>query len=1178
MENKTALLTHAIRQESRFGDIVAMLKMQRKVSRPLPGCVTGLSEGATDALLCEIIEEIKTQCGCGPLLILPDEHATRRLSDQLGALGYSAPVFSFRDFLFYPISASHESEHQRLSVLSDIIRGRYDVVLTTPDAALQYTIPRARLQAAFRTVSREDVCEIDALSAYLIETGYIRTEMVEAAGQFSIRGGIIDIFPPNSEYPCRIELFGDEVDQLGLFDVISQRKIEDVDYITLAPARELCPTEEERQTLLETVRALKKSAKDDDDKEKLGLEEEALTSGGEPKAIDKYISLIYPEKECLLDYFPNDVPFLLCELPAVKKRIDAYLWHQHQETEQLLSHKLISPAHAAYGGDETDFASFLQGRSGLVINTFLNSAMDLKWSGIFDFQSKQTVSYADNLSLLTEDLKAYLDAGYRTVILCPTEIMTRNLFSLLGEQLGITPVIAKQNETPTEPVTLTAGTAFSGYELTASRFALLSPYSRKTAQARTMARRRLKKSKQNAKQRVLSYADLNVGDYVVHAAYGIGQYKGLETITVDGATKDFIRISYAGTDSLFLPATQLDAISKYIGARADDGTVKLSKMGGGEWNRTKARVKSATKEMAKELIRLYASRARLKGFACDPDGEMQKEFDAAFRYEETDGQLQAISEIKADMEAPRPMDRLLCGDVGFGKTEVAMRAAFKAVENGKQVAILVPTTILALQHYQTLTERVSGFPVKVEMLSRFRTPAQQTAILSALRRGDIDILVGTHRIISSDIAFRDLGLVIIDEEQRFGVGAKEKLKQMTSGVDVLTLTATPIPRTLNMAMAGIRDMSILEEAPGDRVPVQTYVMEYDDGVIAEAIRKELRRGGQIFYLYNQVETIEACAARVRAMAEDARIAVAHGQMDKETLSDLWRGMIAGDYDILICTTIIESGVDVPNANTLIIEHADRFGLSQLHQIRGRVGRSLRRAYAYFTYPKGMVLNEIASKRLMALREYTEFGAGFKVALRDLEIRGAGNLLGAEQHGHIESVGYELYMRLLDEAILEEKGEKTPPKSECVLSLSINAYIPESYIKSAAQRIEAYKKIALIRSEEDMRDRIDELLDRYGTMPKCVRDLVSIAYLKELAGGLGITKLEGQGNVVRILPSKMEYALWQAVFAKYKGRMKIGFGSVPYVAFLVKGLPDPVGALIQVCNDYSRIRDSGVDKT
>ncbi len=1172
MANKTSLLTAAFRNEKAFVELCAMLQMQSKVSHPLPGCVTGLSTGASDALMIEAVSEIKALFGTGPLIILPDEHAANRALDLLSSIGLSAAVFPYRDLLFYPIASSHEAEGTRLSTLTAILRGRFDAVITTPDAALQFTIPQARLEEALYTISREDTLDLDALVNRLSALGYVRTDMVEGPGQFARRGGILDVFTPGSDYPYRMELFGDEVDQLGVFDTLTQRKIDEVDYITLAPARELLVTPVQRDTLLETVRALKKACTDEDIRHRLSEEEEALVAGTEPKAIDKFLSLLYPEKECLLDYFPQGIPFLLFDYSSVKNRLDSYFLHRDQETEELLSHKLLPPAYAAFGGEEADFHLFLQSRTGLVINPFLTSSHNLRFAGLFDMQTKQTVSYADNLTLLTEDCRDYLKAGYKTVILCPTEIVVRNLFSLLGEALGITPAIAKPGELPELPITLTVSPSFPGYELTASRFALLSLYSRKAEQSRPLHRRHASKSKQSAKERVMSYADLTVGDYVVHTAYGIGQYKGLETITVDGTTRDFIRIAYAGTDSLFLPATQLDAISKYIGAKADDGTVKLSKMGGADWTKTKTRVKAAAKDMAKELIALYASRERQKGFACAPDGEMQREFDAAFRYEETEGQLKAIDEIKQDMEKARPMDRLLCGDVGFGKTEVAMRAAFKAVENGKQVALLVPTTILALQHFQTLRERLAGFPVKCEMLSRFRTAKQQKEILASLRRGDIDIIVGTHRIVSSDIAFRDLGLVIVDEEQRFGVGAKEKLKQLCAGVDVLTLTATPIPRTLNMSMAGIRDMSILEEAPGDRVPVQTYVMEHDEAILSEAIRKELRRGGQVFYLYNKVETIDVCAARVGRMAgEDARIAIAHGQMDKETLSDIWRGMIAGEFDILVCTTIIESGVDVPNANTLIIENADRFGLSQLHQIRGRVGRSLRRAYAYFTYPRGMVLTEVAEKRLMALREYTEFGAGFKVALRDLEIRGAGNLLGSEQHGHIESVGYELYMRLLNEAILDEKGEESAPKPiECTVDLGRNAYLPESYIASVPQRIDAYKKIALISTEEDLRDRTDELLDRYGAMPAAVRDLLSIAYLRRFAGSLGISKIEGKGHTVRITPQKVEYATWQKVFERHKGRIKMGFGTAPYIAYLTRDLPDPVSAVGKVLKDYAQI--------
>ncbi|MBQ7982898.1 MAG: transcription-repair coupling factor, partial [Clostridia bacterium] len=666
-----------------------------------------------------------------------------------------------------------------------------------------------------------------------------------------------------------------------------------------------------------------------------------------------------------------------------------------------------------------------------------------------------------------------------------------------------------------------------GFELPESHFAVLSTYPTHTAYAKAVAGRAKKnKKKKSAAERILSYADLTVGDYVVHVNHGIGQYMGIQTITgVDGNSRDYVKIKYAGADALFLPCEQLDMISKYIGAHADDGLVKLSKMGGTEWGKTKARVKAAAKSMAKELIALYAARLRKPGFAFSPDDEMQRAFESVFPYEETESQVTAIEEIKADMQRPTPMDRLLCGDVGYGKTEVALRAAMKAVENGKQVAILVPTTILALQHYQTILSRFRGLPVHVEILSRFRMPTQQEEIIRRVRRGEIDIIVGTHRLVSKDVAFRDLGLVIIDEEQRFGVAAKEKLKTLSENVDCLMLSATPIPRTLNMAMSGIRDMSVLDEAPGDRVPVQSYVLEYDELILSEALKKELRRGGQVFWLHNRVEDIDACAARVAGLAPDAVIAIAHGKMDKEEISDIWQKLLTGEVDILISTTIIETGIDIPNANTLVIENADRMGLSQLHQIRGRIGRSSRRAYAYFTYPKGKTLTEIATKRLQAIREYTEFGSGFKIAMRDLEIRGAGNILGAEQHGHMESVGYDLYIKLLNEAILEEKGGTVKAKTEAVIDISLDAYLPERYVRAAAQRIDLYKKIAAIETPEDKADILDELADRFGNPPKAAQNLVEVAYLRAQASALHIARIEAKLSSLAIYPAYFDGAAW-----------------------------------------------------
>ena len=834
----------------------------------------------------------------------------------------------------------------------------------------------------------------------------------------------------------------------------------------------------------------------------------------------------------------------------------------------------MTEAAAEYTAGVSDYEDFLAKNLTVHINPFAGGVRESRLSGLFGFRCRRTVSYGGNPAMLYEDLASFRKGLYRTVIVTDNIQGRDSLISSLAEaEIAAVPLTDVVDVTRAEGgrIFVTVGST-EGYDLISPRIAVIS-MARDEGRAVMQNRRRQRILRQSggAGKRLMSYADLSVGDYVVHASYGIGLFEGIETVTVDGVTRDYITIKYAGTDKLFVPCDRLEMIGKYIGERDKDGKVKLSKMGGGDWTRTKSRAKSAARDIAKNLIQLYAERQRKPGFAFPEDSDLEDAFADSFEYDETESQTVAIREIKADMMRPVPMNRLLCGDVGFGKTEVALRAAFKAIMGGKQVAILVPTTILALQHYQTTLSRMRGYPVTVEMLSRFKKPREQAEILRKVKRGECDILIGTHKLLSKSLEFRDLGLLIIDEEQRFGVAQKEKLREMAKGVDTLTLTATPIPRTLNMAMNGISDISILDEAPGERRPVQTYVLEHDDAVIYDALRREIERGGQVLYLYNRVEDIDLVAGRIMKALPDARVAYAHGQMEREELEDIWQMLVRGEIDILVCTTIIETGVDLPAANTLVIENADRFGLAQLHQIRGRVGRSERQAYAYFTYRVGKVLSEVAEKRLAAIREFAEFGAGFKIALRDLEIRGAGNLLGAEQHGYIDAVGYDLYIKLLNEAVLEESGAARPERREATVDMKISANIPESYIQNSAQRMEMYKKISLITSEEDARDVSDEFLDRFGDMPRVTERLIAVAVTKALATDAGIERVEAREDVLTFVTDRPDLAVWSEVFEKYKG-MRFKTAGSTSVIYKYRGDPAKIASEILGCYTQAKGRD------
>ena len=1125
------------RSQREYAEINRVLTSDRE--KELPLLVTGLCEGAREAFFAALVKDRKIKNS--PLLaIIPQEKEINRIASALEQFGIATKVFPLRDFNMRNISASHEFEHERLSALYSIVENRCDIVLTTPDAALQYTMPVSLLKARIKQICVSDVIDVEELCTLLTECGYLSVDMVEASGQFSRRGGIVDIFSPGADAPARIELFGDEIDRMSSFDIMSQRRTDDIERIDIIPVREVVLRKGQDEKLKEIIKQLISKAKDPHVRMELKGEAEALQGGLELKSIDKYISFVYPEKECLFDYFDPNASVVYLDYNMLLQRVKGYEWQENENDKAALESGVAFGKYIEHTLGLAAFEDIMRGRKNIIINSFAVSMSGMELSGIYTFVSKQTPSFADNFPLLLEEIEGYKRSGYKMVLLCEGEQNIKNMSAALLDN-GYACVTGESDG----DIRLICAPELTGFELTKNRYVCIS-VSRTGQTGRGRKKGSKRSSQKNNAQKILTYADLQEGDFVVHSVHGIGMYLGLDSLVVAGIRRDFVKIKYAGDDMLYLPCNQLDNLSKYVGASENSG-VKLSKMGGADWSKSKSRVKAAAKEMAKELIALYAQRLKKQGFAFSPDDAIDREFADTFEYEETQGQLDAIDDIKRDMESSWPMDRLLCGDVGYGKTEVALRAAFKAITNSKQVAILVPTTILALQHYQTILSRMRGFPVNADMLSRFRSAKQQAQTLKKLESGEIDIVVGTHRLLSKDVKFHDLGLVVVDEEQRFGVAQKEKLKQLVNNIDVLTLTATPIPRTLNMAMSGIRDMSILEEAPGDRLPVQTYVCEYDAGIINEAIKKELRRGGQVFYLCNVIEKAEKIVSRLAKEIPDARVMTANGQMDKELLSDIWQQMISGDIDILVCTTIIETGIDVANANTLIIEDADKMGLSQLHQLRGRVGRSSRRAYAYFTYPAGKVLTEVSEKRLEAIRDFTEFGAGFKIAMRDLEVRGAGDILGSEQHGNISSVGYELYMKLLNEAILEEKGEPEKKSVECSVVFNVDAYIPESYISSSNGRIEAYKKISLIRDEQDMYDVADELIDRYGDMPKAADNLLKISLIRALGSRAGVTKAEYKSGTLIFYLLEPRLELWSALAKKYNGRLLISNSSKPYVS-------------------------------
>lgn len=1150
MEN----LISPLQQISEYNEIVeAITKSKQAVS------ITGPSDSQKAHLCYGICSHSKSR----GLFITYNEMTARKLYEDFSFfLGDSVVFFPSKEIMLHDIEAkSYDAVFQRLEALDRIYRGDYGIVVTSSEAVSHKLIPKKMFEKNILRFAIGERVDLDQLLSKLVSMGYERVETVEGRGQFAVRGGIVDIFSVNDDSAARIELFGDEIDSIRRFDTMSQRSTDNLESIRVIPAREVLYSEEQRTQIISSIQKdykaqLAKIDKKSEEyirllKARIGGDIEKLQTDYYFPGIDRLIPYIIDTPEFLTDYIGDETVVFLDEPARFEQRIENINLEYSEQCKVLMEKGQILPRSFEAVFDHESLRENFSTKRAVYISTLATSGNMQRWSRTISIASKSTGSYQGHTDLLFEDIRHWKGKGSKVVILSGTRGRGERLAESLRKE-GIECIYSEEYGTALQPgqVVITHGSLHKGFEYPDAGLVVISD-----REAFGQDRRHKRASAKSDKNKIKAFTDLSLGDYVVHQAHGIGQYVGIQQLVVDGVKRDYLKINYLAGDNLYIPTNQLDLLQKYIGSEGK--LPKLSKLGGNDWAKAKSRVKESLKELAGELIKLYAQRQALKGHVFADDTIWQKQFEEAFPYDETEDQLKCIDEIKADMESGRVMDRLLCGDVGYGKTEVAMRAIFKSVMDGKQVAYLVPTTILAQQQYTSFKERMRDFPVTIDVISRFKTAAEQKRILKDVKNGMVDILVGTHRLLQKDIQFKDLGLLVVDEEQRFGVAHKERIKKLKPNLDVLTLTATPIPRTLHMSLVGIRDISVIEDPPEERYPVQTYVMEHNPEVIRDAIVREISRNGQVFYLYNRVRSIELKTAEIQALVPEARVASAHGQMDEKQLEEIMMAFINGEYDVLVCTTIIESGLDMPNVNTIIVEDADKMGLAQLYQLRGRVGRSNRLAYAYVTYKKDKVLSEVAEKRLNAIREFTELGSGFKIAMRDLEIRGAGNLLGPEQHGQMETVGYEMYCKLLDEAVRELKGEPAhEDNTEITIDVNVSAYIDDSYIRSETQKIEMYKKIASIQDEQDVMDIEDELSDRFGDIPKAVQSLIKIAHIKTLARVCGFVSVQekndsvifqykGNGNVrLDVLGKLMD---------KYKRKLLFTASNTPYITFKTSGI-------------------------
>ena len=1074
-------------------------------------------------------------------VITPDESSAIKLQETLSQLQEDVLLYPSRELTFVEVAGvSREFEHIRLGVLSRILRGEYSCVVMSAQAAMLYTMPPKELSKRSFKIETNTMLDIGDLEQKLVRAGYTRYEQVDGTSQFAVRGGIVDVFPPYLDEPVRIEFWGDSVDTISSFDIYTQRRSTSLDSVDITPCHEVLFEDSEK--LIKKIEALAKGLKGKAVKarEKLYADCDRLRDSVSLTCLDKYLPLCY-ESNGIFDYLEGKL--FVAESARVREKCVKQEKLNLEELKWFIEDGTLCKGLDKFSISFSELTDIYQQNCAVYLDSLPRGSFDTPVAHLDAFSVQSFNAWSGTLSQLKDELTPLMKSGYTVCIMAGTARAGKALCEDIND-MGFDAFFfeSRPSRLQARAVNILTGALPAGFQMSSIKLAVIT---------HTRSLQSKKKNKRvSSKNAIHSLDELVKGDYIVHNIHGIGIFEGIHALEINKVKKDYIKISYAKGDTLYVPVTQLDLVSKYIGPR-EDSNVKINRLGSPEWKKTKARVRASVKDMAKELIALYAKRMSTQGFAFSEDTDLQRDFELRFEYDETDDQLRCTEEIKRDMQRKAPMDRLLCGDVGFGKTEVAMRAVFKCVSDSKQCAILVPTTVLAMQHYQTALKRLEAFPVNVEMLSRFVPASKQKETLKKLEEGRVDVLIGTHKLLGKNTAFKDLGLLIVDEEQRFGVAQKEKIKERFPKVDVLTLSATPIPRTLNMAMSGIRDMSIIEEAPGERHPVQTYVIEYDSEVVTEALEREINRGGQCYYLHNNIDTIEARALAIKKAIPEARVGIAHGRMSEEQLSKVWNELILGELDILVCTTIIETGVDVPNVNTLIIENADRMGLAQLHQIRGRVGRSSRRAYAYFTFTRGKELSDIATRRLEAIREYTEFGSGFKIAMRDLEIRGAGSLLGNRQHGHMEAVGYDMYLKLLEEAVAVEKGDRTEAEEEtekdCLIDIAIDAHIPEDYISSTAQRLEVYKLIANIKTDENANEVYAELQDRFGQPPSAVWGLIEISQLRNSAILLGITEIVQRNGSLLFYMQEPDIRTVAILNAFMKGRVTLSAGKKPYIA-------------------------------